>query len=486
MALTGMDPDRLAEEKTRGMTIDLGFAWLTLPSGRETSIVDVPGHESFIKNMLAGVGGIDAALLVVAADEGVMPQTREHLAILDLLQVRTGVVALTKCDLVDDPEWLDLVRVEVAELLEPTTLAGAPIIPCSAVTGDGLADLLAALDSALDSGPGRIDKGRPRLPVDRVFTITGFGTVVTGTLQDGRLRVGQEVQVYPTEQRTRIRGLQEHKHAIEAGWPGSRLAANLVGVSKDEIGRGDVLALPGTLHPTTSLDVRLEVIDGAPRALPHNAELELYAGAAEVPIRVLLLDKAELLPGETGWAQLRLQRPLALLRGDRFIVRVPSPSMTIGGGVVIEPWARKHRRYDAAVLQKLEQLALADPEEVILATLRPDPRRRSGYHGVGADEISRQTGISVGDVDEALTHLASRGAVLQAGTFNLLSSEWERLCSDAARVVGEYHQRFPLRLGMPREEWRSRLELPARAGGETLAALVRYGVLSEVPATWQR
>ncbi len=483
-ALTGMDPDRLAEEKARGMTIDLGFAWLTLPSGREASVVDVPGHESFIKNMLAGVGGIDVALLVVAADEGVMPQTREHLAILDLLQVQTGVVALTKCDLVDDPDWLELVREEVAELLKPTSLSSAPIIPCSAVTGSGLPQLLAALDSALATQPGRIDMGRPRLPVDRVFTITGFGTVVTGTLQDGKLRVGQEVQVFPGEQRTRIRGLQEHKQAVEEGSPGGRLAANLVGVAKSEIARGDVLALPGTLRPTAALDVRLDVISGAPRSLPHNAELELYAGAAEVPIRVLLLDKAELQPGSSGWAQLRLRRPLALLRGDRFIVRVPSPSMTIGGGVVVEPWARRHRRFDAAVLERLEQLALPDPEEVILATLRPDPGRRAGggggrYHGRDAQEISRQTGIPEREIQEAVTMLATRRAVVQAGTFNLLSSEWESLSADAARVVADYHQRYPLRVGMPREEWRSRLDLPARAGGEILAALVGNGTLAE-------
>ncbi|HLJ82470.1 MAG TPA: selenocysteine-specific translation elongation factor, partial [Ktedonobacterales bacterium] len=247
-ALTGIDPDRLAEEKARGMTIDLGFAWLTLPSGREVSIVDVPGHESFIKNMLAGVGGIDVALLVVAADEGVMPQTDEHLAILDLLRVRSGVVALTKRDLVDD-EWLELVRDEVAERLKPTTLAGAPIIACSTVTRAGLPELLAALDAALDASPGRRDLGRPRLPVDRVFTITGFGTVVTGTLQDGRLRIGQEVQILPGGRQARIRGLQAHKHPVEEGLPGGRLAVNLAGVAKSDLQRGDVLAPAGALRP---------------------------------------------------------------------------------------------------------------------------------------------------------------------------------------------------------------------------------------------
>ena len=486
MALTGIDPDRLAEEKARGMTIDLGFAWLTLPSGREVSIVDVPGHEGFIKNMLAGVGGIDVALLVVAADEGVMPQTREHLAILNLLHVPTGVVALTKCDLVDDPEWLDLVQEEVEQLIAPTTLTGAPIIRCSSLTGSGLGELRSALDAALATGPGRIDKARPRLPVDRVFTITGFGTVVTGTLQDGRLRVGQEVEIFPSGQKTRIRGLQAHKQAVEEGVPGSRLAANLVSVATDEIARGDVLALPGTLRPTTALDVRLDVIADAPRALTHNAELELYAGAAEVPIHALLLDSRELNPGESGWAQLRLRRPLALLRGDHFILRVPSPSMTIGGGVVVDPWARRHRRYDTAVLERLEQLALADPEEVVLATLRPQLRgrtRQSGYYSRESLEISQTTGIDVGEIAAALARLAERGAVVQIGPSQFATAEWERLRDDTVQLLTTYHERYPLRVGMPREEWRSRLELPPKMAGAIVTALAAMGTLVEDTAT---
>jgi selenocysteine-specific elongation factor len=500
-ALTGMDPDRLAEEKTRGMTIDLGFAWLTLPSGREVSIVDVPGHESFIKNMLAGVGGIDVALLVVAADEGVMPQTREHLAILDLLQVPTGVVALTKCDLVDDPEWLELVQEEIREQLKPTSLHAAEIVACSAITGMGLPELVAALDNALATHPGRSDKGYPRLPVDRVFTVTGFGTVVTGTLQDGKLRVGQEVQVYPSSQRTRIRSLQAHKQSVEEGNPGSRLAANLVGVAKSDIVRGQVLALPGTLRPTTALDVRLQVISGAERALTHNTELALYAGSAEVPARILLLHAGQLQPGQSGWAQLRLKRPLALLRGDRFILRIPSPSETIGGGVVVEPWARRHRRYDQEVLERLEQLSQSDPEEVVLAALRPEHKRSSqshkrqapqskdavktyfgNYYGRDVEEITGTTGIPESEVEEALARLAARGAVMRAGAYCFVASEWERLSTDAAQLVTTYHQRYPLRIGMPREEWRSRLGLLGKAAVETLATLVRSGALAEETA----
>ncbi|HEX5548837.1 MAG TPA: selenocysteine-specific translation elongation factor, partial [Ktedonobacterales bacterium] len=338
-ALTGIDPDRLAEEKARGMTIDLGFAWVTLPSGREASIVDVPGHESFIRNMLAGVGGIDVALLVIAADEGVMPQTDEHLAILDMLRVRSGVVALTKCDLVDD-EWLALVREDIAQRLAPTTLVGSPIIPCSSVTKQGLPELLAALDQAVDAAPIRRDLGRPRLPVDRVFSMAGFGTVVTGTLQEGGLHIGQEVEVQPRGLRARIRGLQAHRHPIEEAEPGGRLAVNLTGIARADLRRGDVVTLPGMFQPTTALDVRLDLLASAPRVLAHNAEVEVYLGAAEVAARVALFDDDELEPGATGWAQIRLAQPLVAARGDRFIVRIPSPSLTIGGGVVVDPHPR--------------------------------------------------------------------------------------------------------------------------------------------------
>lgn len=490
-ALTGIDPDRLAEEKARGMTIDLGFAWLTLPSGREASVVDVPGHESFIKNMLAGVGGIDVALLVVAADEGVMPQTDEHLAILNLLRVRSGVVALTKSDLVDD-EWLALVREEVEERLRPTTLAGAPIVACSGVTRVGLSELLAALDGALDAGAGRRDLGRPRLPVDRVFTITGFGTVVTGTLLDGALRTGQEVEVLPRGLRARIRGLQAHKHPVEAGAPGNRIAVNLAGLAKSDLARGDVLALPGRLRATTAVDVWLEMIAGAPRAVTQNTELDVYCGAAEVPARVALLEGDEIAPGAAGWAQLRLRAPLVVARGDRFIVRVPSPSMTVGGGVIVEPRARRHRRRDAAVLARLELLARGDTEEVALAALGGEVRangsggkaawRPGGYGGREAVEVEQITGLPGEDVAAALDELAARGAAVRAGTFYLAADEWARLRADAARLLEEYHRHYPLRAGMAREEWRSRLGLGQRLAHEVAAALAALGEMEEVGA----
>lgn len=502
-ALTGIDPDRLAEEKARGMTIDLGFAWLTLPSGREVSIVDVPGHEAFIKNMLAGVGSLDVALLVIAADEGVMPQTAEHLAILDLLRVGSGVVALNKADLVE-PDWLELVREEVAEVIAPTSLAGAPIVACSAVTGAGLPDLLAALDRALDRAPARRDLGRPRLPVDRVFTITGFGVVVTGALQDGALAVGQEVEILPSRRRARIRGLQAHKQKIERGEPGGRLAVNLAGVEKSDLARGDTLALPGRLRTTTALDVRLEALPAAPRAIAHNAMLDLYLGSAETQARVILLDADELAPGESGWAQLRLARPFVAARGDRFIVRTPSPSETVGGGVIVEPVARRHRRHDAPTIDRLALLARGDPAEVTLAALRGERRsgaaakpsskagplakavktpRVAAFAGHTQADLAQATGLPEEDITAALAELETREQARSLGALWYANSEWERLRAASDTALAAYHARYPLRPGIPREEWRSRLGIPPREMTEVAARLVAEGALTEASVT---
>ena len=313
-ALTGIDPDRLREEKERGLTIDLGFAWLSLPSGKEISIVDVPGHERFIKNMLAGVGGIDAGLLVVAADEGVMPQTREHLDILDLLRVPAGVLVLTRCDLVEDEDWLQLVEEDVRETVAGTVMAESPLVRVSAVTGAGLTDLCAALDVLLAGTAAKRDVGRPRLPIDRAFTLSGFGTVVTGTLLDGRLRVGDEVQLVPGNVGGRIRGLQSHKHKIDAALPGNRVAVNVGGVDVDDVYRGQVLTLPGMLKATRFADVRVRVLPTAPRPLEHGTVVTFHSGAMETLARVRLLDREEVPPGESGLVQLLFVRPLTSSR----------------------------------------------------------------------------------------------------------------------------------------------------------------------------
>lgn len=471
-ALTGIDPDRLAEEKRRGMTIEAGFAWLTMPSGREISIVDVPGHERFIKNMLAGVGGIDAAILVIAADEGIMPQTREHLAILDLLGIQ-GVVALTKSDLADD-EWLLFVQTEVQTLLATTTLAYAPIIPVSAYTGQGLKELVTELDRLLTKEQARPDRGRPRLPVDRVFSLTGFGTVVTGTLLDGTFSVGQSVEIMPQGLAARIRTLQTHKRQIERANPGSRVALNLPDIAPRELARGNVITLAGQQQATTLCDVWLHVLSSAAGPLKQNAQLDCYSGAQEIPVRVRLLDRDSLEAGESTWAQLRLNQPAILAHRDRFILRTPSPGETIGGGEIIDVQPRYHRRVLPTVLKRLEQLREENIEGLLLAVLEPDQTHRTGYQ---EKELARVCNLADDVTRQALETLLSEEQVKKIGSYWLAKSAWEALVGVALAVVNQYHYQNPLRLGMPKEEWRSRLHLKPELARDLLKTLQEEGQL---------
>jgi selenocysteine-specific elongation factor len=486
-ALTGIDPDRLAEEKERGMTIDLGFAWLKLPGGREVSIVDVPGHESFIKNMLAGVGGIDAALLVVAADEGVMPQTREHLAILDLLRVPRGIVALTKSDLVDE-EWLELVRDEVVELLKPTTLAGASILPVSAQTGQGMPELLTALERIVDEAEERRNIGRPRLPIDRIFTLTGFGTIVTGTLLDGNFKLGQEVEILPQGIKTRLRGLQTHKQQVEVAQPGSRVAMNLPNVPRTELERGNVVTLSEQMRTTMLFDARIQLLADAGRSLAHNTQVDFYSGSQEIPARVRLLDCEELQPGQHAWVQLRLNRPAVVARRDRFILRIPSPGMTIGGGEVLDVQPRYHKRFQTHILASLEQLAQGSPEELVLAAL--DRRRVAGTmagnrntHGLlgyQLGDITKLCNLSADVTLQILNTFVSEGRVRRVGGLWFAQHIWEALAEEAVRLVDEQHRHYPLRSGFSKEEWRTRLNLSSKMAAEVFAVLRAEGKLEAV------
>ncbi len=477
-ALTGIDPDRLREEKEREMTIDLGFAWLSLPSGRRVSIIDVPGHERFIKNMLAGVGGFDAALLVVAADEGPMPQTAEHLAIIDLLQIRHGLVALTKVDLVDE-EWRELVTVEVLERLRGSVLEGAEIVPVSAVTGEGLPELVTALDRLLERVPPHLETGRPRLAVDRVFTMPGFGTVVTGTLRGGPLEIGQEVELLPTGKRGRVRGLQSHRVKVERAQPGSRTAVNLSGIAVEEIARGHVLTTPGWLRPTTLLDARLRLIPAASAPLEQNDQVDFFIGAAETLARVTLLDAERIDPGGEGWVQFRFSEPVVAVRGDRFIIRRPSPGSTIGGGVVVDPHPRRHRRFRPEVIRALEVLASGTPQELVLQVLDRQPRELR--------EVIQQAGLPEAEGRATVEELIGRQEITPLSTERALAPTTLLIRTDALRALGAglarllsaYHERYPLRRGMPREEARSRLALTPRAFDEVVAALARQGAIVE-------
>jgi selenocysteine-specific elongation factor len=480
-ALTGIDPDRLQEEKDRGMTIDLGFAWLRLPNGVEVSIVDVPGHERFIHNMLAGIGGIDIALLVVAADEGVMPQTREHVAILDLLGISSGVVALTKRDLVDD-EWLDLVQADVEEFLSTTSLRGVPIIPCSATTRVGLDALIGVIQELLARERSRPNTGRPRLPIDRVFTVAGFGTVVTGTLIDGELHLGQELEVQPGGLRTRVRGLQSHRKKLETVPAGTRTAVNLGGLAVEDLRRGQVLAAPGSLSPTRAVDAYLRLIRDA-RPVRHNVEVSFHTGAAETLGKLSLLDRDELQAGDDGWVQVRLQDEVALARGDLFVLRLPSPSMTIGGGSIVEPHARRHRRRQPGVLQQLEVLAQGTPEDIVLERLR-------AKEPTDVDSLVQRTGLAAAEARAALGRLvegsevllldhATGSARLDGRAFVVSSAGWQRLTEQVATILGDYHRGYPLRRGLPKEELRTRIGAEPRLFVRELETLKAHGVAAE-------
>ena len=472
------------------MTIDLGFAWLTLPGvgdseGEEVGIVDVPGHRDFIENMLAGVGGIDAALFVVAADEGVMPQTREHLDILDILQIQGGVVALNKTDLIDDREWLDLVEADLFEVLVGTILEDAPIIRVSARSGEGIEELLQAIRINLEERPPRPDLQRPRLPVDRVFTIAGFGTVVTGTLSDGQLQVGDEVEILPTGIKGRVRGLQTHKQKENLSVPGSRTAVNISGVSLGEVERGDVLVHPGDYQPTQRLDAQFKLLPDVSLAIQHNIQVKLFIGASETLARLRLLGSERLQPGETGWLQLEPVKPVVATRGDRYILRRPSPGETLGGGAVIDPYPRhRYKRFSKNNLERLSALAQGTPAEILnqaLQTLGAAPMK----------EVLLRSNLDSNTAQEALQELFTSSQMLnltrdgQPGPNDLVISPvfWEQLASHLVQEVESYHKTHPLRNGIPREELKSRSTTITRNSiplfNAALIYLVKAGTLVE-------
>ncbi|MBN2148538.1 MAG: selenocysteine-specific translation elongation factor [Anaerolineales bacterium] len=483
-ALTGIHPDRLKEEREREMTIDLGFAWLTLPGGEEIGIVDVPGHRDFIENMLSGIGGIDAALFVIAADEGIMPQTREHLAILDLLQIKGGVIALTKVDLIDDPDWLDLVEEDVRQAMQNTVLGNAAIVRVSSRTRQGIPQLLQSLEGCLADQPHRPDLGRPRLPVDRVFTIAGFGTVVTGTLSDGQLKLGEEVIILPAGLRGRVRGLQTHKHKEERALPGSRTAVNITGIDVNQVQRGDVVTIPGAYHPTSLLDVQFRILPDAQQPLEHNTEVKFFIGAAEVLARTRLLGAETLPPGEHGWLQLQLNEPVVAMRGDRYIIRRPSPGETLGGGIIVDPQPRKrHKRFSADVIQRLETLSQGTPAEVLLQAMLA--------LGVAPlQDVIKRSNLDTSTAQQAISELMQSGIILpleggQTPTLpspqTLISSKgyWEELASRAVQEVQDYHKAHPLRQGMPREELKSRLRFTATPQGSRIFSLSLNRLVTE-------
>ena len=482
-ALTGTHPDRLKEEREREMTIDLGFAWLTLPGGEEVGIVDVPGHRDFLENMLAGIGGIDAALFVIAADEGMMPQTVEHLAILDLLQVQGGVVALTKIDLIDDPDWLDLVEDEIHSALKHTVLENAPLVRVSSRTQQGIPELLQSLGECLADRHPRPDLGRPRLPVDRVFTMPGFGTVVTGTLSDGSLHTGSEVVILPSGLHSRIRGLQTHKQKEDTAVPGSRTAVNLSGINVEQVQRGDVITYPGTYQPSRRIDVRFRLLPDIPQPLKHDTQVKFFLGAAEVQARVRLLGSEELRPAEEGWLQLELEQPVVAIRGDRYILRRPSPGETLGGGTIIDPHPKgRHKRFSAQELANLDKLAQGTSAEILLQAMLAlgiaplqDVINRSNLDAGIAKDAAQDLFAS----GELFSFDAAAGVVPSPQSLVISKSYWSLLKHQVIQELAAYHKIYPLRPGIPREELKSRLKLSSRLFNSILHRATIEGALEE-------
>jgi len=465
-ALTGIDCDRLKEEKERGITVDLGFAFFDLPSGRRAGIVDVPGHERFIKNMLAGVSGIDLVLWIVAADEGVMPQSEEHLAILSILQVTQGIIVVTKKDLVE-AEWLDLVTLDIREKVQDTFLAEAPLIAVSAVTGEGLATLVSEIDRRSDLARRKSDANIMRLPIDRVFSVQGFGTVITGTLQSGSISVGETLEVCPGKFAARVRGLHVHDQKVSTAFAGQRTAVNLAGVQQDDLRRGDVLATPEALQPSLMLDVRLTLLAGSEKILGNRDRLRLYTGASEVLCRAVLLEHDALLPGESAYAQLRLEAPLAVLAGDRFVLRTYSPMHTIGGGSIIDARPEKRKRFRERALSELKVLEKGSTEEVIVQMLHKSPGGMEKHSSL-LKSVYRE------DKEEALERLIASDTVIplhaEEGEYLVEATVLQQLEKKIGEEVAHYHRRFPLRIGIAREELRSRV-LPS-SSSKLFAALL--------------
>jgi selenocysteine-specific elongation factor len=453
-ALTGTDTDRLKEEKERGITIELGFASLTLSNGKRLGVVDVPGHERFVKNMVAGAGGIDMVLLVIAADEGIMPQTREHMDICTLLGVNRGLVAVTKVDLVDK-DWLSLIQEDIRDFIGGTFLGGAPVIPVSVVSNTGLAELIAAIEDVSSKIEAPQDIGLFRLPIDRIFTMKGFGTVVTGTLLSGRVKIGENVEIYPGSAIAKVRGIQVHNETVETAEAGQRTAINLQGLEKEAIERGNMLGHPSIFDPGTRFDVSFELLSSAPKRLKNRALVRFHTGTSEVIARIILLDRDELAPGDGSYAQLLLESPGVTVAKDRFVVRSYSPVRTIGGGVILDPIPRKHKRHHSDILAEMKVLEIGNETERTSLIMR-----RADLKGVTIPILSIRTGINQTRIGKILQEMLSKQeAVLWDREAQRLVSSvaYRKLQENAISETRRYHHRSPLKSGIPKEELRMTL-----------------------------
>ncbi len=469
-ALTGTDPDRLKEEKERGITLDLGFASLDLPSGNRLGIVDVPGHEGLIKNMLAGVGGIDIVMLVIAADEGIMPQTREHLAICDLLHVKKGIIALTKMDLVEK-DWLALVQDEVRAFVKGAFLEKSPIVPISSKTGENLTALVQELDRLAKDVSPKSSNGLLRLPIDRVFTMKGFGTVVTGTLLSGTISQDQEVEILPKGIKTRVRGLQSHNQAVQRAVAGQRTAVNLQGVEKDQLSRGDTIVSRGFFIPTRNLDASLSLLKQATRTLKTGTRIRFYNNTQEAVGRITLIGANELTPGQEGYAQFRLEEPIIVQQGDRFILRFYSPMETLGGGMVLDPHPRRHKQ--KTMQESVKNLGISEKgsiEEKLALFISG-----KGLAGMEEAEVIGAVAADKPEIVSALTALAQKRTVLRIDTLYVHAAQLTVLEERVQALVRQFHKDNPLKPGLEKEELKGmlRLRLNPKVLNMALEGLVR-------------
>ncbi len=451
-ALTGIETDRIKEEKKRGITIELGFAYLDLPDGEKAGIIDVPGHEKFVKNMLAGAGGIDLALLVVAADEGFMPQTREHLGILSLLNISEGIIVITKKDMVDD-DWLEVVCEDVRSEVKGTFLENAQIIPVSSYTGEGIEQLKTAIFELIDQNTQIKNLDIPfRIPVDRIFSVEGFGTVITGTLIEGRMKIGDPVTIYPSRIESRVRNLQVHSHDVTEAYAGQRVAVNLAGLKKTDLNKGDVVAVPNSMHTTMMIDIKLNILRDCEREILNGTRLHLYHGARDILCKVILLDRDSIGAGESCYAQLRLEEEIAVKTGDRFVLRFYSPLETIGGGVILDSNPFKHKRNDPAVLESLHIKESGSDKEKISAALHDYSSRFETL-----DFLQVQTAIPKEQFDQQIQKLLKDKTAFRVSDSIVIHSDYlTHLKDTAVRLLSAYHQENPLRDGMKKDEFRSK------------------------------
>ncbi len=471
-ALTGVDTDRLKEEKERGITIELGFTFLTLPSGLKISIVDVPGHEKFVRHMVAGATGIDLVALIIAADEGVMPQTREHLDICKLLRVKKGLIALTKTDLVEK-DWLDLVKEEIGDFVKGTFLEGAAIVPVSSVTGEGVPALVAEIDRLAEEVEERPPEGLFRLPIDRVFTMKGFGTVITGTIIAGKVSVGDALEVLPRGFEAKVRGIQAHGEPVDSATAGLRVGVNLQGLEKAVIDRGNVLASAQALKPTAAVDTVFQLLPGAPKPLKNRTRVRFHVATAEALGRVVLLDREEIKPGEEAFLQVRLEEPVVALPGDRFVIRSYSPVLTIGGGEVLDAFTRRHKRLSEQVKEEMSILENgSDGEKIQLRLLK------AGHAGLSWQELVMRANVLPSKLKPLAEELVKKGEILRFNGDRVRYLH-PRIMADLKRFSLEYledfHRENPLQTGASKEELKSKLppQVDARLFNHLLSTLIQ-------------